>query len=84
MAIICDDLLGISASQLPSPMTVLGGALYVDVFTPGAVVPISGSDPITLTLAIPANLTSLTVYAQAVFVDGSGYAWTAPLRATIL
>lgn len=77
-------LLGISASQLPSPMTVLGGALYVDVFTPGAVVPISGSDPITLTLAIPANLTSLTVYAQAVFVDGSGYAWTAPLRATIL
>lgn len=77
-------LLGISASLLPVPMTVLGGTLFIDVFTPGAVIPISGADPITLTLSIPGNLTSLTAYAQAVFVDGAGFAWTAPLRATIL
>jgi hypothetical protein len=82
------DLAGVvvlAAGRTPIPgLPILDGLLHLDPQSMFAVLPVAGSDAITLPLPIPPNTGGATVFAQGFFLDGLQLAFTSGLRITVI
>ncbi|MAG58373.1 MAG: hypothetical protein CMJ83_18960 [Planctomycetes bacterium] len=75
-----NGLLGLSLGALVTPFN----GLWLDLTTPFVLYPLVGTAPVNVPLPIPPNATGVTVWGQAVSLDGVGVTWTSALRISIL